>query len=313
MNRREMLGILGASAGLGAMYMRPLYRRRAVYVERWSWAMGQPVRLVLFHESEGRGLDAAQVAFAELRRVERKLSRFDDASDLAELNRHAGKGPLRVDADLLAVLEAAGRFRRATAGSFDIAVEPLMRVWGFREPRKAAPSVRELGAAREAVRATVVRLSGDRVELPVAHTALDLGGIGVGYGLDRAGAVLRGHGVTAALLDVSGDLLAIGAPPGQPGWNVDIVDPRRPQGILATALIRDAALATSANTVAMVRLGRELRGHVMDPARGAPADRLVQATVQAATGMAADALSTGFLVAGRLPAGAERGWQVRPA
>jgi thiamine biosynthesis lipoprotein len=283
---------------------------RVNLVERWSWAMGQPVHLLLFHESEAAGLEAAQAAFAELRRVESRLSRFDDASDLSELNRRAGRGPMRGDTDLLAVLRASVRHRAASRGAFDVAVEPLMRVWGFRDPRKRVPGATEIREARQAVRAAVIRVDADRIELPAAHTRLDLGGIGVGYGLDRAGEVLRGRGVSSALLDVSGDILAIGAPPGREGWPVDIANPQVPGRRVASTLLRDQALATSANTVSVVRLGQMLCGHVMDPELGCPADRLLQATVTARTGLEADVLSTAMLVAGRAFPGVEWSWMV---
>jgi thiamine biosynthesis lipoprotein len=165
-----------------------------------------------------------------------------------------------------------------------------------------------LAEARAAVRSAVVQIEGSRVRLPAAHTRLDFGGIAVGYGLDRAVGVLREHGVRAALLDVSGDLVAVGAPPGAPAWPVDIVDPRTSGGILARAMLRDQALATSANTVAVVRLGARLVGHVMDPHAGMPAARRMQATVLARTGIEADALSTAALVAGGPLSGSLRQW-----
>jgi thiamine biosynthesis lipoprotein len=270
--------------------------------------MGQPVHLRLFHECESDGLEAAQAAFQELWRVESRLSRFDDTSDLSELNRHAGKGPMRIAPDLLTILRAAARFRRTTRGAFDVAVEPLMRTWGFREPRKAPPGQRELADARNAVRQSVIRIDADRVELPVSTTAVDLGGIAVGYALDCAVRVLRDRGVRAGLLEVSGDFIALGRPPGMAGWRIDIVDPRREGQIAASTEIRDQALATSANTRSVVRVGRILRGHVMDPARGEPADRVVQASVTASTGLEADALSTATLVAGRALSGAGKSW-----
>src|SRR5439155_485314 len=108
---------------------------------------------------------------------------FDAASDLCELTRRAGRKPMRVDRDLGAVLGHAGAFRRATGGAFDVAVEPLMRVWGFHEPRTRAPTPAELAEAREAVRAAVVELDGDVARLPGAQTQLDFGAIGVGYGI----------------------------------------------------------------------------------------------------------------------------------
>jgi thiamine biosynthesis lipoprotein len=114
--------------------------------------------------------------------------------------------------------------------------------------------------------------------------------------------------VRAALLEVSGDFIALGRPPGMAGWRIDIVDPRREGRIAASTEIRDQALATSANTQSVVHFGRIVRGHVMDPARGEPADRVVQATVVATTGLDADALSTAMLVAGHALPGVEKSW-----
>jgi thiamine biosynthesis lipoprotein len=149
------------------------------------------------------------------------------------------------------------------------------------------------------VRAAVIVADGDRVTLPSAHTALDMGGIGVGYGLDRAGAVLRARGITRAFIDVSGDCLAIGAPPGRDGWPVEIAHPDGGTRRLGHVLLRDRALATSANTQSVVRWdGRDV-GHVLDPDTGEPARGCRQATAVCRTGVEADALSTAMLVTGR--------------
>ncbi len=295
MNRRRFVGALGA--GLAGVVVRPALSRPPAFVERWSWAMGQPVHVMLFAASEQQGLDACAAALAELRRVESRLSLFDAASDLSELNRRAGGGPMHVDDDLRAILERALVFRRLTAGAFDVAVEPLMRAWGFRGSRRGPPSPAELAAAREAVATAEVRLQGATARLPNAHTQLDLGGIGVGYGIDRALALLRARGIGRAFVDVSGDCAAIGVPPGETGWLVEIADPIRPgeNAAIAATRLRDAALATSANTVAP---------HVLNPASGLPADALRQASVVAADAVAADALSTAMLVSGRRPPGA---------
>jgi thiamine biosynthesis lipoprotein len=306
---------VGALGAVVAGTVRPGRLRAAggggdVFVERWSWAMGQPVHLQLFAESEARGYEVAQAALAELRRVESVLSRFDDASDLSALNRAAGRGTREVAPDLAAVLAAGERFRADTGGAFDPAVEPLMRAWGFHAPRTSAPTAAELAEARAAVRAATVGVEGCAVTLGSASTQLDLGGIGVGYGLDRMAGVLRRAGIRRAFLDVSGDCVALGAPPGERGWLVQVADPSHPAGVLGGMRLRDAALATSANTVSVIRWGRAVRGHVMDPATGYPAAALVQATVVARTGIEADALSTAMLVSGRAPAAALRSFRV---
>jgi thiamine biosynthesis lipoprotein len=299
-NRREFGRLVaGSAAGFwlpGRAPLGPVFTGD-VRVERWSWAMGQPVRLVLHAASEDAGYEVAQAVFGELRRIEARLSVFDDASDVAELNRRAGRGPVAVGPDLVHILAEAGRFEHLTSGAFNLAVEPLMRAWGFSSPRAAPPSARELREAEDAVRHATVELSGSRASLGASHAAVDTGGIAVGYALDRAAALLRAAGIRRALLDISGDCIALGAPPGERAWVIEIVDSSdaRPVG---TVPLRDAALATSANTVTAVHFGAMTVGHVMNPATGIAASALSQATVTAPTGIAADALSTAMLVSG---------------
>jgi thiamine biosynthesis lipoprotein len=304
MKRRRFVAALGA--GLAGAFLPvplpPLPRlARARFVERWSWAMGQAVHVMVFADSEDQGLDACARALAELRRVEARLSLFDAASDLCELNRRAGRGPMRADVDLRAVVGAAERLRQRTAGLFNVAVEPLMRIWGFHPLRTGMdyPDRAAFRAALDAVTTATVRLGPDRIELPNRHTLLDLGGIAVGYGIDCAAAVLRAHGIRRAFIDVSGDCYGLGAPPGDSrGWVVRIADSAR------EVRLRDAALATSSNLHATVRLGVADRlGHIMDPRTGHSVAVEQKVSVVAATALAADALSTGALVRQRAPAG----------
>lgn len=284
------------------------------FVERWSWAMGQVVRLRLFAHDEGFGYEAAQAALAELRRVEAVLSRFDSASELAALHATAGRGSHRASADLLAALTAAASARTASGAAFDIAVEPLMRVWGFREPRLAPPGAVELAEARAALAAAEVRITGARVTLPAAHTRLDLGGLGVGYGIDRAMEVLRSRGIRHALLEVSGDIRAMGAPPGEAGWLVDIAAPGVPAAMasapppVATVRLVDEALATSGQDAAAIFLGCLRVGHVMDPRVGRPATGHRQVTVTAPTALLADLASTALLAGGHTTPGVRQRW-----
>ena len=317
MKRRRFLGAL-ASGLAGTLTpqlwaetsARPPVRPSDHFIERWSWVMGQPVHLQLYAPSESQGYDAAAAALAELRRVESRLSLFDDASDLCELNRRAGRRPIRVSEDLSAVLRAGLRSEHDSGGAFNPAIEPLMRAWGFHRPRATEPTVAEISEARDAVAAARIEMRENGVWLPSAETRLDLGGIGVGYGLDRAMAVLAGAGIGSAFLDISGDCIAMGAPPGvEAGWLVEIASPRGGP-LVASTYLRDGALATSANSVSVVRYGRSVRGHVMDPETGWPAERLVQVTVLARTGVEADALSTAMLVSGKPARGVLRYFSV---
>ena len=199
--------------------------------------------------------------------MEAQLSIFDDASDLSELNRHAGRGWFGAGDDLLTFLRAAERMRRLTSGAFRSGGGAAHA--GVGVPRDGQGDAPDAGlcSARpvDAVRAARIVVDGRRVALPAGHTRLDPGGIGVGYGLDCARAVLRRYQIQRAFIDVSGDCLALGAPPGENGWPVTVVDSARPSRVIVSTRLRDLALATSSNAVSVVRFGDLTVGHIMDP------------------------------------------------
>lgn len=293
MKRRDFVSMTGAWVA-GALCAKPQARAPSPqFVERWSWAMGQAVHVMVYAESEDQGLEACANALAELRRLEAILSLFDDASELCELNRRAGKRPLKASQELWQAVYRADHLRTFTEGAFNPAVEPLMRVWGFHRPRQTMPSPRELAAAREAVATATVRCY-PHLSLPNTHTKLDLGGMAVGYAIDEVRGVLIRSGIRRAFIDVSGDCYGMGAPPDEPGgWPVQIA------GSTRVVRLRDSALATSSNTKSVIELEKHVLGHVMDPVRGCPVEARRQVTQFAPCAVLADALSTAALVSGR--------------
>jgi FAD:protein FMN transferase len=299
MKRRDFVSTIGA--GLVGSFLPPPPPppllpppMRLRFVERWSWVMGQAVHVMVYADSDDLGLEACAKALAELRRLEGVFSLFDDASELCELNRCAGKRTLKASPDLWQAVYQADVFRQFTAGAFNPAVEPLMRVWGFHRSRHHAwPSPAELADAREAVATATVNLSGG-LSLPNSHTRLDLGGMAVGFAIDEAKRAFFNPGIHSAFIDVSGDCYGLGAPPGEPdGWPVRIA------GSTRVVRLRNSALATSSNTKSVIEIETRILGHVMDPVRGCPVDTSRQVTQLAPAAVLADYLSTAALVTGR--------------
>jgi thiamine biosynthesis lipoprotein len=148
------------------------------------------------------------------------------------------------------------------------------------------------------------RIGWRRVRLdPAGRTArfdargvgVDFGGIGKGIALDAAAVRLREHGVTAALLDFGGQVLALGSPPGEPAWRIAVADPDERGRPAETLWIRDASAATSGNSE---RGAGPRGGHILDPARRGAASFNGSVTVVQPEATAADALSTALFVMG---------------
>lgn len=271
-----------------ALLGKLLQEEAPVVQERY--VMGTLCRITAY----GVKAEAVSAAFDEIKRWDAILSDYREDSEMSRLN---AAGELAVSADFRAFLEECGRWVMATDGLFDPTVGPLMRLWGFRGGTPAEPSSADLEAARARVGWKHVRLDAAGAKLD-AKAMLDPGGIGKGWALDRAAALLRKAGATAAGLDFGSTFLAVGAPPGQEGWKVAIRDPFAPDKIRSWVRIRDAALSTSGTYERFVEIAGTRRGHLMDPRTGRPSEASASVSVVAPSATESDVLTKPLFLLG---------------
>ncbi len=222
-------------------------------------------------------------------------------SDLTRLNRGAGVGFVRVPSGVAEVVERALETARRSGGLYDPTVLPLMTLYGFYGPERASlPSTAEVDAALAAIGHDAVRV--DRAASAVAlgrrGMGLDLGSIGKGWAVDRAVEAMRAEGVTSGLVDAGGNVYGLGVPEdGADGWSVALFHPvtGRTERVFT---LRDAAVATSANTERFRVIAGHRCGHILDARRGRPADGRLSVTVLARTGLDSDHHSTAAFLLG---------------
>ncbi|HTK82381.1 MAG TPA: FAD:protein FMN transferase [Bacteroidota bacterium] len=272
------------------------------YVERAAFAMGSIVTFKAYCGDEARCNLAIDEAISEMKSVDRLMSVFDEQSQLSAVNNRAFDKELVVDTRIIEVLQSAKKYSALTGGAFDITVEPLMELYGFRDDKSIHhfPTDKQIAITLDAVgmRNVAVDASRSTVNLRYAQTKLDLGGIAVGFAIDRAITILKEHGIESALVNHSGDIYALGAPPDEEAWEVGIVDPMEPENIITSVTIRDQALSTSGNYENSIEADGGSIGHILDPASGRTASKILSSTVIAPTASGADALSTGMFVLG---------------
>jgi len=126
---------------------------------------------------------------------------------------------------------------------------------------------------------------------------LDPGGIGMGYAADRVLEVLRDHGIAAAMVDASGDVVMSGAPPGTDGWRIR-VDGLSGTDDGGTLVLSDAAVTTSGDARQFVEIDGRRYSHIVDPRTGVGVEGPAAVTVIAADGTTADAVATAASVLG---------------
>jgi thiamine biosynthesis lipoprotein len=248
---------------------------------------------------DGSFVPAARAALDEIDRLEAELSVFRETSIISELNRRAAREPIPAPRHVVDLLARCQRLYQDTGGAFDITTTPLSRCWGFLRRQGRVPDLVEIESARASVGLERVRLDNSRWSVAYERSGieLNLGAIGKGYALDRAGAGMRAAGVTHALLSAGcSSLLALGG--RGHGWTVDLVSPLLAGRPIAELRLRHAAVGTSGAGEQFVIADGRRYGHVIDPRTGWPAEGVLSATVVASDAATADALSTAFLVGG---------------
>ena len=269
----------------------------AELVVRAFHTMGSTLRIAVLAESRTDGIEAISDAFTEFDRLDRLLSVYRDDSTVSRINRAAGRGAVRVEDDVLEVIGHGRAFARRLDGAFDTTLGPLMRAWGFRGDDALHPSVpseRDLLRMLESVGADQIVLDPrlQTVGLRSPGCTLDLGGIGVGFAIDRVVALLRHRGIDNAFINHSGDAYALGRPPDLEGWPVGIPDPRDPQTLALAFSISDRAVSSSGSYRNFRRQGDRIYGHLLNPRTGHPAEAHLAVTVIARSSLEADVLST---------------------
>ena len=241
--------------------------------------------------------EAAQQAFAELQRLEGLFNRHDPSSEVAQLNARAGQW-VPVGPELLEVLVTVKDMAPATEGRFDVTIAPLLDLWGISADHPAVPEAAQLTRALERVGGDKLEIDREaaRVRLAKPGMAIDLGGIGKGYAIDRAVQVLSRAGVSAGLVEVGGDLYLLGRRAGGEPWRVGVQHPREEGGLLGVLYLADHAVATSGDYQRFFEVEGVRYHHLLDPRTGRPGRTSISVTVVSRTVMQADLLSTGVFL-----------------
>jgi len=292
--RRDLLA-LGVGAFVVAAVPFTLRGGRRL-VRRRVPLMGTLAELAVVHEDERLANAALDAALDELRAVETTMSRFLPSSDVGRANQRAARAPVTVSRPTADVLAEALRWAAATDGAFDPCLGRAVGLWdvAHRKTPPPAPRVRAL-AGRRLYRA--LELEDWRGE-PVIRfrdgdIALDLGGIAKGYGVDCAVAALRDRGIENGLVNVGGDLYALGVSEDGDPWRVGVRSAQDPTRLSTTLTLTDRAVATSGDYEQFFEHRGEHYHHLLDPATGAPRKTKARSlTVTAATCMTADAAAT---------------------
>ena len=235
--------------------------------------------------AESRVREAVAKVLAEFDRMHRTYHAWQP-SELTQLNDALAAGQrLHVSREMAGLLLEAQKFSQASNGLFDPGIGRLIALWGFHADSyvaklpdpvainawvRAHPSIAQLKIDADDTGAWV-RSSNHQV-------ALDFGGSLKGTALDRAAAILREAGIHNALINIGGNVMALGTRYGSP-WRVAIQAPRY-AGPLAVLELRDGeATGTSGDYQRYFEVDGQRYPHLLDPRTGYPAPGVQSVTI----------------------------------
>ncbi|HEX4883258.1 MAG TPA: FAD:protein FMN transferase [Casimicrobiaceae bacterium] len=264
-------------------------------------AMAAEHEIVVDHDDPDGARTAVAAAIADVQRIEAKFSRYRDDSVTSAIARAAGGPPVAIDDETAALLAYADACHVLSGGAFDVTSGVLRRAWDFRARPPRLPSQDEIDALLPKVGWTRVERTPASVRLPEPGMELDFGGIGKEYAADRAAGVLAQHGIRHALVNLGGDLRAIGAQGGGRPWRIGIRNPRPVHGApaaIAAVALADAALATSGDYERGFEIAGVRYAHILDARTGWPVSHWQSISVVAPLAVVAGSCATLAVLAG---------------
>lgn len=282
-------------------------KKEPLYQEQ-GYVFGTLVEVSIYGETDEKSKQAVSAVMQEFQRLHTMLHAWQ-ASELSELNEGIAKdGSAAVSEEMATILKDAALLAKQSHGMFNPAIGGLVGLWGFhadefKPVQPAENDISRLVAANPQMSdLSIVR---GRVESKNPAVQLDLGGYAKGYALDKAAALLHQRGIHNALINIGGNIMAIGQH-GKRAWKVGIQHPRK-AGALASLELRDGeAIGTSGDYQRYFMLGEIRYCHLINPHTGYPMQAVQAVTILthgARAGVLSDAASKPVFMSG------VRGWR----
>jgi len=261
--------------------------------------MGTIFQITVAGESDGDAEPAVEAALDEIGRLEEVLSEWREDSEISRINQGAGADPITVGTDTFAVVKAGVEVGQWSEGAFDLSWAALRGLYDFRPEQQRIPELSDVRPRLGLIDYQQIQIDEEAytVRLGREGMAIGTGGIGKGYALDRAAAILRERGMGSFMLFGGGQVQVHGLKGDRP-WRVGIQHPRR-DDFFAYLEATEGTISTSGDYEHFFIDDEGKRWHhILDTSTGLPVEGTLSVTVVAPSGVYGDALSTACFVLG---------------
>jgi len=243
-------------------------------------AMGSPCEIQLFAQGPRPAKQIAELAIADVYRLEAKYSRYRSDSLLCAINRVAASGgSITVDAETEGLLNYAATCYQQSDGLFDITSGVLRKAWRFELGR--LPEQAQTRQLLDKVGWHRLRWTPPLLEFPTPGIEIDFGGVVKEYAVDRAARLCQEAGARHGFVNLGGDITIIGPQADGAPWSIGIRHPREPDALAQTVALREGALASSGDYERCIVVNGVRYSHVLHPRTGRPVRHLACVSVVA--------------------------------
>jgi thiamine biosynthesis lipoprotein len=263
--------------------------------------MGNRFEISVIADDKHYAETCINAAVEEIQRIERLLTTFKEDSDTNRVNTLAGISPVKVEREMLELVQRCQKLSQITQGSFDITYGSVDKcLWNFDKNMTALP---DAATAKKAVRLinyknVIVDEKECTVFLKEKGMRIGFGGIGKGYAAEKAKQVLQNMGIKSGIVNAAGDLSAWGHQSNGEPWTIGIADPDASRHPFSSLNITNMAIATSGNYEKYIVIDGQRYSHTIDPKTGLPVSGIKSVTIIAPNAELADALATPVMVMG---------------
>lgn len=271
------------------------------YISGHFRAMASPCEILIDTLDKSLAKKLIKLAEAEASRIEQKFSRYKKSNIIFNINNSHGQ-PIEVDNETADLLDYANTCYELSDGIFDITSGVLGKVWHFDGSDKL-PGKEQVSALLEYVGWDKVNWSRPQITLP-ENMALDFGGIGKEYAVDRVYKLIKQNYDVGMLINFGGDIFVSGSRANGRHWSIGIDDPKAKEtkGVAEIELER-GGIATSGDAKRYLLKNGVRYSHILNPKTGWPVtDAPRSVTVISGTATEAGIISTIAMLQG---AGAE--------
>ncbi|MDD5276593.1 MAG: FAD:protein FMN transferase [Methylovulum sp.] len=241
-------------------------------------AMGTPCDIQLYTKNASQAKHIADLAIADVHRLEARYSRYRNDSFLSEINRAAAAGGrITVDAETAGLLNYAATCHEQSEGLFDITSGILGKAWRFDSDQ--LPDEAQIQGLLVRIGWHKLHWKPPVLEFPKLGMELDFGGIVKEYAVDRAAALCWEAGIRHGVVNLGGDIKIIGARADGTPWRIGIRHPRDQQAVIDILQLHEGALASSGDYERCININGIRYGHILNPKTGWPVKHLASASV----------------------------------